>query len=71
MKFIDKIVGLIFKIAVMGVLSIGGLMLYVLALLLLMYKCIRNQVDFMKEFDDINREYVSSIKTCIKKESKK
>lgn len=65
MKTIDKIVKTILCIGLSSVLLAGGLMVYVLAFITSLYRCIRGQVDFVKEFQDINREFINSIKSYI------
>lgn len=65
MKTIDKIVKIILCIGLSSVLLAGGLMVYVLAFITSLYRGIRGQVDFVKEFQDINREFINSIKSYI------
>lgn len=65
MKTIDKVVKTILGIGLSLVLLTGGLMVYVLAFITSLYRYIRGQVDFVKEFQDINKEFINSIKTYI------
>ena len=65
MKAIDKIVKTLLFIGLSLVLLTGGLIVYVLAFITSLYRCIRGQVDFVKEFQDINKEFINSIKTYI------
>lgn len=70
MKTIDKIAKFIFTLGFSLILLFQGAMLYVLATLLLIYRSIRKEVDFMKEFNDINKKFMDSITTYIKRGSK-
>lgn len=70
MKTIDKIVKFIFMLGFYLVLSFQGVILYVLATLLLIYKSIRKEADFMKEFNDMNKKFIESITNYIKQGSK-
>lgn len=70
MKTIDKIVKFIFMLGFYLVLSFQGVILYVLATLLLIYKSIRKEADFMKEFNDMNKKIIDSITNYIKQGSK-
>lgn len=70
MKTIDKIVKFIFMLGFYLVLSFQGVILYVLATLLLIYKSIRKEADFMKEFNDMNKKFIDSITNYIKQGSK-
>lgn len=70
MKTIDKIVKFIFMLGFYLVLSFQGVILYVLATILLIYKSIRKEADFMKEFNDMNKKFIDSITTYIKQGSK-
>lgn len=65
MKTIDKVVKIILCIGLSSVLLAGGLVVYVLAFITSLYRGIRGQVDFVKEFQDINREFINSIKSYI------
>ena len=66
MKIIDKIVKAVLGIGLSLVLLTGGLMVYAIALITLLYRHIRGQVDFVNEFQDINKEFINSIKTYIR-----
>ena len=70
MKTIDKIAKFIFTLGFSLILLFQGAMLYILATLLLIYRSIRKEVDFMKEFNDINKKFMDSITTYIKRGSK-
>lgn len=65
MKVIDKVVKTLLSIGLCLVLLTGGLIVYTITLLMLLYRHIRGQVDFINEFQDINKEFISSIKTYI------
>lgn len=65
MKIIDKFIKLILGIGLMITLSIGGLMVYILALFMALYRGIRNQIDFIKEFEELNSIFIKSIKEYI------
>ena len=65
MKTIDKVVKIILCIGLSSVLLAGGLVVYVLAFITSLYRGIRGQVDFVKEFQDINKEFIHSIKSYI------
>lgn len=65
MKIIDKFIKLILGIGLMITLSIGGLMVYILALFMALYRGIRNQIDFIKEFEELNSIFIKSIKGYI------
>lgn len=65
MKAIDKVVKILLGIGLSLVLLTGGLIVYVLAFITSLYRYIRGQVDFVKEFQDINKEFINSIKTYI------
>ena len=66
MEIVDKIVKTILGIGLSLVLLTGGLIIYVLAFITSLYRYIRGQVDFVKEFQDINKEFINSIKTYIR-----
>lgn len=65
MKLIDKVVKTVLCIGLSLVLLTGGLMVYILAFITSLYRYIRGQVDFVKEFQDINKEFINSIKSYI------
>lgn len=65
MKIIDKFIKMLLGIGLMITLSIGGLIVYILTLCMALYRGIRNQIDFIKEFEELNSLFIKSIKEYI------
>lgn len=65
MEIIDKILKTLLFIGLSLILLTGGLMIYILTFIASLYKYIRGQVDFVEEFQEINKRFIKLIKTYI------
>lgn len=65
MKVIDTIVYLLLGGSIMVLASIWALMVYILMLIVLVYKAVRGKIDFIKEVRSLNKEYVNQLRNFI------
>lgn len=65
MRIIDSLVKLVLGIGIVTILLTGAVMIYILAMLMLIYKGIRGKVDFNKEFQELNNSFIELIKYYI------
>lgn len=65
MRIIDSLVKLVLGIGIVTILLTGAVMIYILAMLMLIYKGIRGKVNFNKEFQELNNSFIELIKYYI------